>query len=186
MIHLWDVGLNYLTATFNDYDLVALWRLIPHHIGARPITLALIAQFSWFTLVQMHTLQSITLHQNFSCVNNTDAVACMWENQWNNSKKIRDISQYKPGVRNKNNALIWFAAVYFSYSHYDNNISNYWMVSYKMFQSNLFAIQNWNITKQLLLSNEKLMFRRLNRLASFLCAAFSADVSLLSFEIYGK
>ena len=51
VLHIWDLGLHYLTTAWTGYDLVAVWRLIPHYIGARPITWALIAQFSWFTIV---------------------------------------------------------------------------------------------------------------------------------------
>ena len=47
-------------------------------------------------------------------------------------KKFRDIRLYKPDVWNKNNILMWLAAVYFSYFFYDDNITNYWMVSFKM------------------------------------------------------
>ena len=43
---------------------------------------------------------------------------------------------------------MWFAAVYFSYLFYGNNIANYWMVYFQnVFQSNVFAIWNGNITK---------------------------------------
>ena len=48
---IWDLWLNYPTVAFNDYDPVAYWRFIPHYIGARPISFALIARFSWFTIV---------------------------------------------------------------------------------------------------------------------------------------
>ena len=39
---------------------------------------------------------------------------------------------YKPSVRNKNNALLWLAAVYFSYLLYGDNIANYWIISLQM------------------------------------------------------
>ena len=29
VLHIWDLGLNYLTAAFNGYDSVAFWRLTP-------------------------------------------------------------------------------------------------------------------------------------------------------------
>ena len=63
--HYWA---DYLTIAFNSYDPVAFWRMLPHHIGARPITLAL----------KMHTLQSWTLQQIFIRVNSTDTLCIMY------------------------------------------------------------------------------------------------------------
>ena len=56
----------------------------------------------------------------------------MWKNKWNKYKKCWDIRQYKPGMRKKNNTLVWFAAVYFSQFLYDDNIAYYWVFSSKM------------------------------------------------------
>ena len=54
-----------------------------------------------------------------------------------------------------------------------------------MFQSNIFAISNGNITKNSLLLTKELMFRQLNKLCPFLCSAFSVDIVLLSLKFMG-
>ena len=73
----------------------------------------------------MNTLQSIAFHQIFICVNNTDTLLCMSKTKGNNcTTEFRDIMLYKPGLHNKNNTLMRFAAVYFSYFFYDDNIAH--------------------------------------------------------------
>ena len=44
VLHIWGLGLNYLTASFNGHDPVAFLRLISHYLGAHPITLTFIAR----------------------------------------------------------------------------------------------------------------------------------------------
>ena len=154
-----------------------------------PLTLALITHFSWFAVVSMHKLQSIVLHQNCICINNTDTLACMCKTKWNKHKKLRYVRLYKPGVRNKNNTLLWLAAVHFSYLFYCHNITNSWMISLQMCFSLIILPYGTEILLTIvcfLLSNKELIFRCLNRLTPFLCSAFSVDVVLLSFEIFGN
>ena len=103
---------------------------------------------------------------------------------------MQEIQRYKALQvmrASKNNTLMWFAAVYFSYLLYGNNIANYRMVYLKMCFSQIFLPlkRKINVTKNSLLLNKELIFRQWNRLSPFLCSAFSVDVVLLSFEIYG-
>ena len=52
VLHIWGLGLNYFTASFNGYDPVAFLRLTPPlYLGAYPITLTFIARSPWFTIV---------------------------------------------------------------------------------------------------------------------------------------
>ena len=45
---------------------------------------------------------------------------------------------YKPGMRHKNNTLLWLAALYFSYLFYGDDIANTIWSLYNVFHSNFF------------------------------------------------
>ena len=97
----------------------------------------------------------------------------MWKCKWNKHKKFRDIRLNKPGLWNKNNPIMWDAAVSFSYFFYDGYISNDWMVSFKMWLSLIFLPSETEIElNNRLLSNKELIFRCLNTLTPFLCSTF--------------
>ena len=149
VLHIWDLGLIYLTAAFNGYDSVAFRRLIPplhqstsHNVGINSTGVLI-----------YYRLNAHDIINNFSskCYlwNNNDTTACMWKTKSNACKKFRDIRHYKSGLRNKNNTFMWFAGVYFSHlfhsnniaiSHlfHSNNIANFWMVYFKMCFSLIF------------------------------------------------
>ena len=82
MLHIWRLGLNYLTASFNDYDQVAFFRLISplprntvHYVNHH-CTVSLI----YYRL--KNKLQSIALHRKSISTNNTNTLACMWKTKW--------------------------------------------------------------------------------------------------------
>ena len=111
VLHIWKLWLNYLTAAFHGYDPLAFWRLIPQLHVHRSTFHNVCVNCTVFS-----SYHSIALHQNYICVNTTDMLAFMWKTKCNTCKKFRGFQViHKPGVRNKNTTLMWFAAVYFSF-----------------------------------------------------------------------